>query len=368
MLHRVFRLLAFMSLVACTAPADLQSTGVDGAGDTQAPLDGSGNDNGVLPDVEPGDEASLDVYTRMRPTCVPCHGASSPRPMFSTFDAFMTLLVTATTPTGDFSYVEPGDPESSRLIALLDKSEGNYFMPVGEAFVDLEGKGQTDITLVEIEEWIRGLPVGAPPSIDDATPPTDGVLVRRLTVRQLVTAAHAVLGLEENDFWGYTTSYGTYVVVKNDQITKFPVRSPDATPDVQVNSHDFKPAAERRWASLGGADIGNGRAGNTEISPAFLQHWLQTSQAWCRMAVKKEGNDAILGPLSLADTTASNEAGIAAQIGALHLRILGEPATQAQTAVLLDEVFKVYEALSNTESAWTAVCSTLLRDVQFITF
>lgn len=335
--------------------------------DGDAPPADTGPD--VPTDVDPNDP-NLAFYERLKPTCEACHTAASPPPMFASFSNFMTLLVTAQDPGGTFKYVEPGDPDQSRLMNLLDPPPGEpFFMPSGKSFAAMAADGETNdnLQVADVEAWILGLEVIVPPDPNTANPPTDGVLVRRLSARHLVKAAYGALGIDEDDFWGYTTSFGYYPVVQNGQTSKFPIRSPDATPDVQNNSYDFKPSAERRWAALGGADIGDGRVANDEISPSFLQNWLQTSQAWCRIAVKKSGNTAILGSLTLSDSTASNQVGIRDQISNLHLRIIGDPASEVQKVALHQQVFEVYEAV-NTEAAWTAVCSVLLRDAMFITY
>jgi hypothetical protein len=98
---------------------------------------------------------TADVFTRLGPSCEPCHspGAAEPVAFFASEMNFQNQVV------GNPALVTPGDPDGSRLVQLLEgTAEGNFTqMPLADAFINLEVAGQTEITMVEIRRWISGL-------------------------------------------------------------------------------------------------------------------------------------------------------------------------------------------------------------------
>jgi len=304
------------------------------------------------------------VYDGLVATCIGCHDAGWPQPLFASLSAFETLVV------NNFKTVVPGKPTEGSLLALL-KGEANGTlsqMPIGgPSFLELEADGKTDITVANIEAWIAGLGECEIPFPPPAEEPTDGVLVQRLKAEHIVTALEDHLALEDGDFYGSELTYGYYPVLGYGSKHNYPVRSPDAYPGWGTNSPLRVPAIQR-FLALGGPDWGELRRRSQEISPVFVQSLIQTAQAQCRVSIDKTGNTAVLGALSLSDTSATNEAGIKANIAKLYLKIIGEPASPETVDGLMNDVFQVYETLSGTEEAWVAVCSTLLRHPLFLTY
>ena len=372
MLHRICTLAVIALLGACPAPDENTPTGDTPDGTT---TDGAVGDNGpsdvpIFQDIgadAPSIVVMQSIYDKMRPTCVGCHSGAWDKGFFDSFDAFTNLLVYATDGDGEPRYVVPGDSENSVLVDLLEgDAAGNYpQMPLDRPFTEYEADGETFVTTQEVRDWIDGMDGGAPPVVDTA--PTDEQLVRRVRADQLQALLYDGLGLDDSDFWSMATNYGYYEVVGNGQNANLPMRDPAATPDHTVNSN-FRASATERWFAVGGPDYGNGRTRSQELSPAFMQTITQVSQAWCRVAITKSGNDAVLKHATLSDNSTDNATAIRDNLQYLHLRLLGEPPTDDETTEMFTDVFQVYEALSNAEAAWTAVCSTLVRDPRFLTY
>jgi len=116
-----------------------------------------------VPDAAPVADAApanmgpdtADVFTRLQPSCDPCHtaGAEARVAYFASEMAFLDLVV------NNPAYVSPGNPDDSLLVQLLEgTAEGNFTqMPLASAFIDLEAAGETQITMEEIRRWISEL-------------------------------------------------------------------------------------------------------------------------------------------------------------------------------------------------------------------
>jgi hypothetical protein len=291
-----------------------------------------------------GDLSNLDVYTRLRPTCVGCHTIDV-RPFFASLDSFENLIVY------QLKWVVPGDPASSALLGLLKGTASKQMPPApSDSFATLADGGKTQITLSELEEWIRRLqPRIGPPYVDAPR-------VRRKTAEQVVTTLYAQLGLAESDF--YDASINPLLA------DAYAVRSPDAIPF--ADAYDQGGVLFR---AMGGPHRLEGQKRNDQITPTFLQALIPVSQAWCRTAFGKTGNTAVLSKATLADTSASaaGAAAIKANIDELYLRMLGEAATSAEVDDLYQSVFLKYEG-QGARTAWTAVCAALVRDPLWILY
>jgi hypothetical protein len=211
-------------------------------------------------------------------------------------------------------------------------------------FAVMAANGQTLITIAELEEWIRNL---TPRTV---TPPLDVPVVRRKTAEQVIRTLSDQLGLVESDFYdaNWNPKAGD----------SYAVRSPDAIP--------FADAFEQGgtlFMAMGGPWRLEGKLRNDAPSQGFVQALTHVSQAWCRKAFSKSGNPAVFTRATLADasTTTTGAANIRANIADLYLRMLGEDAPPAEVDDLFDNVFKPYEQ-KGALVAWTAVCSSLVRD------
>ncbi len=334
------RLALLLLLAGCeariVAPAPGSSAGGGG------PAGAGGGSGGGTPTT--GDLSNLDVYTRLKPTCQGCHTVDM-RPFFASLDAFENLVVY------DPRFVVPMDPAGSTLLAMLRATASKPMPPAPSApFITLEGQGQTFITLAELEEWIRRLQPRATPVVVD--PP----LVRRKTAEQVQAALYQQLGLTEADF---------YDAALNPRAgDAYAVRSPDATPYADPTEQ-----GGTLFISLGGPHRLEGKWRNDAVTPGFLQALTHTSQAWCRAAVTKAGNRAVLSRATLADasTTPQGAAAIKANIAELYLKMLGEVPPQAEVDDLFTSVFVRYES-KGAATAWTAVCAALIRDPLWILY
>jgi hypothetical protein len=277
---------------------------VEGEGDTG---EGEGEGGGG-----PGALDNLDVFTRLSPTCVGCHNNISDRPYFQDLTAFENLIV------NNPAFVVPGNPAQSRLLALLDASDPQWMPPGdGNAFVDLERAGQTSITIDEVSRWIAALPVTPP------DPPQDIPVLRRKDADMIVATLRSQLGLVDEDFYNMTYSPGVaYYPLSDDRYT---VRSPDAVPYIDPNGESGV-----LYTGLGGAWHLEGKTRSTDITQTFLQAFTHVSQAWCRTAVEK-GTGPLFTRAAVTDGTTTPEGlqRVRDNIAALHLHMLGEPATPA---------------------------------------
>lgn len=191
-------------------------------------------------------------------------------------------------------------------------------------------------------------PQQQPPAIGSQNVP----LMRRKNAEQIVNSLKAQLGLTDDDV--FAASY------RDPPPELYPARSPDGVPMISQD-------AETNYIALGGPSWLKSKKMSTEPSTVFAQQLVPMSQAWCRLAVQKAGNP-ILVEASLSDSssTAEGRDRIRRNVVRLHLRMLGESATDADVLDLMD-LFQVYEP-NGSEAAWTAICAALVRHPLWITF
>jgi hypothetical protein len=302
---------------------------------------GAGGGGDIVPNT--GDLSNLDVYTRLKPTCQGCHTMDQ-RPFFASLDAFENLVVY------DPKYVLPGDPDHSLIIGLVTASVGRQMPPApADAFITLEGKGQTHITVAELKDWILHLPSRGGPKVIDVP------VVHRKTAEQMLRSLYTQLGLTETDF--YSASWNPLAG------DSYAVRSPDAVPYADATDQ-----GGTLYIAMGGPHWLEGKWRNDTVTPGFVQSLTHISQAWCRTAVNKSGS-VLLTRASLSDvsTTTAGAANIKANISELYLKMLGEEAPQAEVDDLFNNVFVRYES-KGASTAWTAVCAALVRDPLWVLY
>lgn len=295
--------------------------------------------------------SNADVFTRLKVTCEGCHALTA-RPYFKDLASFENLLVY------DEKWVRPNDPTGSALLGLL-RGVGNQMPPrPSEPFAVLSERALTQITLAELEEWIRNLPPRG------GVTPVEPVRVRRKSAEQILATLYDQLGLTEADFMVATPDAlrGTLLVPRASD--SYAVRSNDA-----YGLADAYDQGGTLFGAFGGPWHLEGKWRNDAITPSFAQALVPVSQAFCRAAVTKSGNTAVLAKATLNDatSTAPGLAAIRANLATLHLRMLGEEATAADLDDLLDTVFKPYEP-RGAAVAWTAVCAALVRDPLWILY
>lgn len=296
----------------------------------------------------PTGNKNADVMNALASDCASCHGKGTNKPFFESLAAFEGTLAY------DTKYVVPGKPEESELIRLLrGQGKGTYAqMPTtGATFAADDAAGKTQVSMADLEDWIRNLPPEGGPNFDYMKAPT----VRRLTAPEVLESLNEPLGLTDRDF--FDDDKKTLTLVDGDR--GLPARTPDALAyrddDAFVSAQVYP-----RWLALGGPAWQLGKPPDTSVSATFLETLTQMSQARCRKAVTKRGNAAFFRFVSATESSEKAKDGIRKNIGYLHLRLLGEPATEADIDDLYESVFVPYEK-TDLETAWTAVCAALVR-------
>ncbi len=308
-----------------------------------------GPDGGVVCFSSKNDE----VRQRLAGACVSCHGKGSTKPFFAELSGFQDLLVYNPT------YVVAGHPDDSLFIKLLEGHGTGTFtqMPLSQTYQAALDEKKTLISLAELRDWVTNLP---PKPGDLENPDPDAITVRRVTAEEIRQSMMDQLGLVPTDF-GREAPEGWYM--DGHQLGLLP---PNEAPGfAYFYANDY--GAGARFEALGGPNIMQYRLRSKIWSPSALQTLVQTSQAWCSIAVKKTGNKAILNTVTLQDKSATASDKIKANIRTLYRRMLGEVPTDADVQAVFDEVYAKYEP-QGTDIAWTAVCAGFVRDPLWVMF
>lgn len=344
-------------LVACEGR--ILSPGAEGS-KGPGPGPGPATDAGVGPVIEEPDcyeNRNDQVRYALAGACAGCHTMGN-RPFFASLAAFENGLLY------DRRYVIPGDPDGSVLIALLEgRASGAYpQMPPGMSYGMAVAEGRAKISLDELKAFIRELPT-TPPT--PAEPLAEAFAVRRLSAEEMVLSLMDQLGLELADF--VDTSDPNWrereLTFRGGRLGVWPV---DWAPGI---SHQYvsDDAAGERFLALGGPQTLEFRGPDRTLAPAAVQTLVQVSQAWCSQAIDKPGNQAVLRHVGLNDRSDTKEAEIRANIAALYLRMLGEPAPAADVDAIYTGLYLPYEATS-PKAAWTAVCASFVRHPKWLTY
>ncbi|MBX7116314.1 MAG: hypothetical protein K1X64_18455 [Myxococcaceae bacterium] len=281
---------------------------------------------------------TAQVFEELKGTCAGCHADGMNKPFFASVNAFQKLLVE------DTAWVVPAKPAQSNLLALLEgRGTGQYTqMPsTGDTFSKLAADGHTTVNMAELSLWISSLET----QVTTPTGPVVDTYLKRKTAEQILNALYKQLGLTESDF----------INSDLDAIADYATRSPDD----YFQKYGEKPGAAN-WVALGGPNYVEGLARKTDVGATFAQALTPISQAFCRRSILKSGNNALFIDAKLSDTSATAKASIENNIRSLHLKMLGQPATDDDVAELLG-LFQEVEP-KGTTTAWTAVCSALIRD------
>jgi len=321
-----------------------------GGGDVIISDGGTAADGGCIP-VTRNDEIRL----ALAPTCAGCH-LTGAKPYWASLTAFESMVY-------DPRYVVRGDPAASLLVKLLKATATGAFtrMPPGENYEAALARGVGSLPIAEVERWIRELP---PQGTVREEPIPERFTVRRLTAEEVVVSAMSQLGLTLEDFVDSSAGW---------QDREFTVRGggffiwpKDWAPGISsAYVSDYRTV--ERFEALGGMAAVDNRGKDVTLSPAAVQTLVQMSQAWCKRALEKPGNTAVLRHVTLADRSATKSAEIKQNIGALHLRMLSEPASAATIDELYTRLYLPNETTS-TKVAWTAVCASFIRHPLWLSF
>jgi hypothetical protein len=124
--------------------------------------------------------------------------------------------------------------------------------------------------------------------------------------------------------------------------------------------------ATRRFEALGGGNSFAYRLREKDFTPATLQTLVQVSQDWCAIAVALPSNKALFKYATNTSKSDVDAEAIKKNIGYLHLRFLGEPASAAVIDAIYTRLFLKYEP-NGADVAWTAVCANFVRHPQALT-
>lgn len=308
-------------------------------------------DGGCAP-VNRNDEVRLALAA----ACAGCHMAGS-KPYWASLTAFETLIY-------DPVFVVRGDPDASHLIKLFKGTATGTFtqMPPGELYSETVSRGDSTMTIEQLEQWVRELP---PRGDVVGAPQPERYTVRRLSAEEMVVSAMSQLGLTLEDFVDTTSASW-----RDQEYTvrggRFFIWPKDWAPGISRQYVSDSRTVER-YEALGGMAALDNRGRDSSLGPAAVQTLVQMSQAWCRAAVSKPGNTAVLRYVTLADRSTTKAADIKRNIASLHLRMLAEPATEKTVDELYTRVYLPAET-TNTRAAWTAVCASFMRHPLWLSY
>lgn len=333
-------------LASCSeesAPGNAPSAGgASGAG-------GSGAAAGAAPCGPPSPEARAQnqvIFEGLKPTCEGCH-VSGARGYFASIEAFESLLVY------NPKEVVPGDPDQSELVRLLEgkgKLAFKQMPPAGPLYSELVAQGVTTLTVAQVREWVKGLKA----SSADARPSPKARRISRLGPTEVLRALYQQLGLSDADFFTPASEYG--LAKKNPKSDDlYPVSPALAVP---APYDDLSPA---RFATLGG-----GTRPDSSITPSFVGSLAQISQRWCKLALDKPDNTALLPKGASLGVGASQPDQVKAVIRAWFLHFHAVQATDAEVNEVFDGVFSPLEQGKDSRTAYVGTCSYFIRHPDWV--
>lgn len=317
-------------------------------------------DGGVTPLEDggcPPESRNDEVRLALAGACASCHSTGN-KPYFASLSAFENGIVY------DEKWVKRGDPDGSALLKLLEGTNGGSYpqMPPGETYAAVLASGRVRITVDELKEWIRTLP---PRGAVNEGPAPEAFTVRRLRADEMVLSLMDQLGLTVEDF--IDTSRPTWrdeeYTARGGRLFVWPT---DWAPGIS-GQYVSDARTTERYETLGGPVVLQGRKPDVSLGPAAMQTLVQMSQAWCKLAIEKSGNTAVLRGVTLSDTSATKATEIKANIAQLHLRMLGEPATAADVDEVYSQVYQPLES-GSTKTAWIAVCASFVRHPKWLVY
>jgi hypothetical protein len=316
-----------------------EGEGDGGMGGEEGEGEGEGD---VLPGSCQGNaaaEATFDVYERMKPACVGCHGAGTSKPYFTTYESFTNGLVS------NVDWVTPGSASSSNLVLLLrGTATGSYAqMPLSGAAYANDPAAQVSIT--EVEAWIDALPENGL-----ACSAIDRPENARLPTEAFVSALASSLGYSVDELRANVYPDATNAESRNDI---------DYSEQYNTRKND-------RFLNLGGPDWMGGKARTNDITRGFQLELVQMAIGHCRRAIISDGKTAMFR-FGSRNTGMTEAALVRSDIEYMHLRFLSEPADSDDTDALV-ELFAATEAASNSSEAWVSVCAALIRDPLFVLY
>jgi hypothetical protein len=293
---------------------------------------------------------TVAIYEGLRSSCQGCH-QSGARGYFASVAAFQSLVV------ADPRFVTPGDPAASGFVALLEGNAAGSFAqmpPAGPTYAALVDGGAAGPSMAAVRAWISGLSAQA----RDPRPDVNAPRITRMSAVQLRRALYQQLGLDAADFYITAEEYGVAMAESRGD-DRYPLLSSDEVPAPRQR------VTFERHQSLGGGAVTEQVAPDASASVNFAHTIVQVSQAWCRLALAKEGNTALFATTSeQADESADN---VAATVHrwARHFHAVDLDASETERFIGLFNTLRA-DPDGDLNSAWSGVCSAFIRHPRWV--
>jgi hypothetical protein len=291
----------------------------------------------------------------MIPACGSCHAAGTSRPFFASGKAFEDLILRSPT------YVTPGKPEESDFYRLLIGTGTHAYKqmpPSGPTYADLAKAGGSTVSADQIRDFIAALSPASVAKGGNVYANEKATTMRRVSARQIQASLTRQLGLTAEDF----AAHPEFLPLVDPDRGGLPAERPNAGPPIGDYNGAF---AVERWHALGGGQTTDSRQADKNAGGQMMMTINQMAQGWCRLSVGKPGSP-LFKYATKTDTSKTAAANVQKNLGYLYAIMLGLPEKPAETAQLY-ALFQTYEP-KGSETAWTAVCSALVRHPLWITY
>ncbi|HEY1088465.1 MAG TPA: hypothetical protein VGE37_12245 [Archangium sp.] len=296
-------------------------------------------------------EASDETVRIMRglaPHCEGCH-VSGTRAFFASVSSFQNLVVS------DARLISPGNPDESEFVKLLLGTGTGAFtrMPIGtKTYADLVTEGAATLTVDEVKDWVRGIAVQA----RNARPNPAAPRITRVKAEQVQQALYQQLGLGHADFFTDASNFGIAMAQPiNDDLYAFQPTDAYLTP----RTSDPK----ERFHGLGGGSVVTQQRADPSTSPTFVLTLTQVSQRWCRIAYRKQNNEALF---PAGTTKGTDEANVKSTISRWFLHFHGTRATTEDVDAMYSKVWLPLDGATNAETGFVGLCSAFIRHPDWI--
>lgn len=295
---------------------------------------------------------TVDVMRALAPHCAGCHSAGTlGEPYFESAEAFQALMVQ------NPRLVAPGDPDASELVLLLEgRGTGSSTqMPLGAfTYEDLVDAGAAEMPMSHIRAWISQLEVKP----KDTSPDADAPRFRRMSARQIRDTLYQQLGLSEEDFFYQAQDYSidTHEPL---QRKHYPLAAPEDLPAPR------KRGPKELYFSLGGGSAIEQSRESRSITQTGMLVLTPLSQAWCRIAIQKEGNTTLFGD---AMSAPADDQGIKALLSRWGMLFWAERLEQDNIDVLFDTIYTPIATAEDQTAGLTGVCSFFIRHPKWLEY
>ncbi len=293
---------------------------------------------------------TVAIYEGLRSSCQGCH-QSGARGYFASVSAFQSLVV------ADPRFITPGDPAASGFVALLEGTAAGSFAqmpPAGPTYAALVEGGAAGPSMTDVRTWISGLSAQA----RDPRPDVNAPRITRLSAVQIRRALYQQLGLDAGDFFLTAHEYGVEMAEsRGDGL--YPLLSSDEVPAPRQQ------VTVERHQGLGGGSVVDQVTPDASASVNFAHTIVQVSQAWCRLALSKEGNTTLFA--TSAEQADESPENVAATVHrwARHFHAIDLDEAESQRFITLFSTLRA-DPDSDLTSAWSGVCSAFIRHPRWV--